>query len=890
MVKSFIAAKAALLLLPGARSEVNTIPIQTGECPLSNVFDISGLLSRVASIDQQQCIPCSVQGSTASYRGVSTFRSSTNECTCGNPVKGLPTGRSIVTKKLVEIYDEVTGFPIGKDCLRCPGGTAVITTDLYQTGQEYHFTAGVKFTADPHQCSSCPDPNMFFDTDYSCVCSNGYILTGEASLGVQTCIERYPTISSGYAKVEFKSPRNIVGSNTDSDFSLESMTFSHLYLKAASDCEYFKGATGKSLQSCQTLANLCVMSFYDKESPACMQFETIAQRRIGTYHKQEDWKYSLPWLYYRDEADIITEDRGIDMKMSFNEQLAKYTLDGKFVGIEDLTIQMEYCYDPPQRDDINQPRWLSFGNGHRNAYSCSLSSLLDRDMYFYDMYIVDASCNDTDSDPLVECFYPVPVLNRNLVDGNDFPNFNQQPLDESNDRYTRRFFLFDSKAGKTASGTEAIRYAKTIQLQVVIQSENPNRVYPPRLVIEYATATSVDIDNTKDLLVFKVDYSMKTENFWSSIQVILGFTAYLVYIVIRQCQSETILVDWERPIQGKNQVSMWRSVLVTNFWNKMQTQRKQSIEFSLLLVGFFMLGLGTSTNASPQPNFDDSSNEHVNIALRFANSCFYWAIASISQWLWRFLLYERYITEPPAQKFVDLCTVCNISVFIMTEHNKGYYLHCRSPYQSSDCSMEELLDQLKKEANGTTISRGLDGSSNEDQVFVLYCSSAFHRQIGKIYMYVKNRRVDEVDDDADNRMAVAKAEMSSFLRSFIDQQPPPTKDELMYSVREPWLVERLFGVTPADFRTQSEPKCILQPDETRWNRDYEFISTTFLGIELDLFIHDVLTYNMADMAFNNPAISMVVTYAMHLARTSLISYFGQKNLAETTLINERFIL
>lgn len=499
------------------------------------------LLSRVASIDQQQCIPCSVQGSTASYRGVSTFRSSTNECTCGNPVKGLPTGRSIVTKKLVEIYDEVTGFPIGKDCLRCPGGTAVITTDLYQTGQEYHFTAGVKFTADPHQCSSCPDPNMFFDTDYSCVCSNGYILTGEASLGAQTCIERYPTISSGYAKVEFKSPRNIVGSNTGSDFSLESMTFSHLYLKAASDCEYFKGATGKSLQSCQTLANLCVMSFYDKESPACKQFETIAQRRIGTYHKQEDWKYSLPWLYYRDEADIITEDRGIDMKMSFNEQvshthvlsfkLAKYTLDGKFVGIEDLTIQMEYCYDPPRRDDINQPRWLSFGNGHRNAYSCSLSSLLDRDMYFYDMYIVDASCNDTDSDPLVECFYPVPVLNRNLVDGNDFPNFNQQPLDESNDRYTRRFFLFDSKAGKTASGTEAIRYAKTIQLQVVIQSENPNRVYPPRLVIEYATATSVDIDNTKDLLVFKVDYSMKTENFWSSIQVILGFVSALGAVV-----------------------------------------------------------------------------------------------------------------------------------------------------------------------------------------------------------------------------------------------------------------------------------------------------------------------------------------------------------------------
>lgn len=162
---------------------------------------------------------------------------------------------------------------------------------------------------------------------------------------------------------------------------------------------------------------------------------------------------------------------------------------------------------------------------------------------------------------------------------------------------------------------------------------------------------------------------------------------HLAYTIVRQCRSSLFFVDWERP-KGRtnNQVSTWRSVLVVNEWLRMSTSRKQSIAFSLAVVGVFV-------------TFDETHNDHPNIALRFASTCFFWFVASGVQWLWRFLFFERFYNEPRGQRFVDLCTVCNISLFILAEQHKGFYVHGRSPYQFSDCSMEVLLESFRKEAS-----------------------------------------------------------------------------------------------------------------------------------------------------------------------------------------------
>ena len=941
------------------------------------------------SRDQRLCVPCSTTDQNSTYES-SEYDVNSSECTCNNPMKGLPTRKRVVAKKLVEIYDS-SGSPIRKDCLRCPEGMAVITDYLIEDGQQFFVNAGRRYIADPTTCVSCPDPHMFFDTDYSCVCIDGYFLTGEASVSELSCTKHTPSVSTSFSRVRFRDPFKLASGN---EFTLDSLTFSHLYMKAASECEFYTSSSGTSRRSCQALANLCVLGMYDQDSPACTQYEGIAQNRAESYHGLADWKLTLPWLFYRDEPEYILNDRGINMRVSFHPEvdhvsvlrfkLAKYTVNGIFLGIEDMKNHFEFCAEDNLGGNDGQSHWSGFGSSYRIEHLCPLSSLVEQEMFFYDMYLVDES-SDT-CKPELDCLYPVPVLNRNLVRNNKFPNINQRLGDDIDDVYTRRFFLFDNVSGRTSSGTEVVVYAKNIALQIQVQSEKPTRLYPPRLTIEYATATKGKGFGQEVSSVFQVEYSMTTDKLWESIRIMIGFlcaigvvisgirlnnwqsrqrasddsgstgsifslslvlhvfmvashtfvmllfsfifmicaywftffklqnevflllppetefiffeasfhalfwfqTSYIAYdVIVNQCQSDVLFVDWEsrRGAKSRDGVSMWRLTTVANHLNKMQSRRRSSIEFTLMFMGFFMIGLRQNQNALPHPNFDYNNNgNNCNIALGFANTVLFWVATAVIQWFWRFIVYERFLDEPPSTKFLDLCTMCNISVFIMSENHKGYYLHGKSPYESADSSMEELLKNLNREGRGATNTRGLVGATGESQIFTFFATPLFRRQISKIYSYARpsHRTFFQAKYDVE-KTSLARAEATVFLQSFINRQ---LGDGLSYVVRERLFAERLVSVTPAEFRTNTEPKCIMYPD------DHGFLSATFLGvgIEVNLVIHDILTYNAASMAFNNVGISVFLTYLMHLLRTHLRSWLGKRNLSDKSLIDSIFFV
>ena len=149
------------------------------------------------------------------------------------------------------------------------------------------------------------------------------------------------------------------------------------------------------------------------------------------------------------------------MKVSFHAEadsvnilsfkLAKFTVDGTFVGIEDLANQFEFCFDPLGMDAQSQPPWLAFGNTYRHEYTCSIDNLVGKEMFLYDIYLVDESSESCSDDPKhTDCLYPVPVLNRNYVKDNKFLNVNRQLDDDLDDAYTRRFFLFDNQVSAFA--------------------------------------------------------------------------------------------------------------------------------------------------------------------------------------------------------------------------------------------------------------------------------------------------------------------------------------------------------------------------------------------------------------------------------------------------------
>lgn len=110
------------------------------------------------------------------------------------------------------------------------------------------------------------------------------------------------------------------------------------------------------------MANLCVLNLYNMKSPACLLFQEITVNRptipkASPFYNDEGFKQGFPWLFYqRDATSVLYEPKRIKFRASFNEEnlsvgiisdlhfkLAKYELDGTFLGYEDLTDQLVIC-------------------------------------------------------------------------------------------------------------------------------------------------------------------------------------------------------------------------------------------------------------------------------------------------------------------------------------------------------------------------------------------------------------------------------------------------------------------------------------------------------------------------------------------------------------------
>ncbi|CAM9720056.1 unnamed protein product, partial [Choristocarpus tenellus] len=338
-------------------------------------------------------------------------------------------------------------------------------------------------------------------------------------------------------------------------------------------------------------------------------------------------------------------------------------------------------------------------------------------------------------------------------------------------------------------------------------------------------------------------------------------SARVAFLLRTQCTADIFLIDWEK--DGRNKVrngevgarggvSVWRQLLVANEWNKLGTQRRISLSFTLLWMGFLMSGRRLQYNATPQPALTDKEEGALNPALRFANVTFWWILLSALQWLFRWAIYERYFSEPPEERqvqgFVDMATMAKVSILVLDEKYHGWYLHCRSPYPQASSffyvPMEAMSEQLDKEEAGLTTDRGLEGCAKDLQSFEMFVTTAFRWKYDKIYRSLlpksgfdvkahmaanypqaagllgnPSRALGHSSRQRGGRAALgalrglrsvggpqsrnsdavisAAKELTSFLQGFVEQSY--SREELKRSYREPAWWDRLFG-TPPDMR------------------------------------------------------------------------------------------
>ncbi|CAM9955725.1 unnamed protein product, partial [Ectocarpus sp. 8 AP-2014] len=376
-----------------------------------------------------------------------------------------------------------------------------------------------------------------------------YTIVGASALGPLRCVVTSHVTAiaawrgSSASTMTYRSLITAVQSTMPPSETLTSLTLEHLFTWAGATCYSYTGSGGDGLQACQSLGNLCALQLHDPSSMACSLFSAVLNNRLGNNHGQTGWGVTLPWLTYIEEASDVRDGTDIEMQLTFASEmriiLAKYSLDGTWLGMEEMSTQTYYCgVGAPDTSagggQSRSSKYLKFGHSMTETFECDLKSLLGEEAFFYDPYIATGE------------LHPIAVLNVNYGDGASTPNLNIRALDELDDVFTRRFFFFDSVSGITdASGTtssfspgsdseaansggggvggggfvpEVLRYATSMRLTFKIRDGAPESIYPPILEasgVTYAEVKPALWDTQPSLqqptVTFTVEYTMDTQ-------------------------------------------------------------------------------------------------------------------------------------------------------------------------------------------------------------------------------------------------------------------------------------------------------------------------------------------------------------------------------------------
>lgn len=143
-----------------------------------------------------------------------------------------------------------------------------------------------------------------------------------------------------------------------------------------------------------------------------------------------------------------------------------------------------------------------------------------------------------------------------------------------------------------------------------------------------------------------------------------------------------------------------------NEFCELQIAKFISIEFTLLVYLFLYEGVGFKHLATHDPDvLYEETNSPSNYVLRFFVTALLFLCIGSFQYVVAYAL--KPVFPHKSEQFVDICSVCNVSILMFDNSYKGFYIHGKSPYGQSEVSAEVLQRSLEYEALGKAQSRGL---------------------------------------------------------------------------------------------------------------------------------------------------------------------------------------
>ncbi|KAI5693058.1 hypothetical protein M8J75_006918, partial [Diaphorina citri] len=309
-------------------------------------------------------------------------------------------------------------------------------------------------------------------------------------------------------------------------------------------------------------------------------------------------------------------------------------------------------------------------------------------------------------------------------------------------------------------------------------------------------------------------------------------------LVYKQISVDIFLIDWERPrptggtSTSTQPVSIWRTYFIANEWNEIQSKRKTSLLVQILVTVYLLKIAGFENFALAQPELNTRvTDEMVYIPedplLKLGVAICTYLVVYLTQWLLLIGVYENFIKNGIHQ-FVDLCSVANVSVFILTTENYGYYIHGRSAHGFADTDMESMATQMLREEEDLVGHRGLLPGT-EQQTF----------------------------------------EMTAL-------------KDLDYQVKDKMFVEALLDI---EFSDASADKGVFYIDN-----GHSFDSVLFYGAEFSLFSLELMLFTCLLICSDSYLAAGLVTIFVAKVIAYIRDLGGKSNLAKKTLIDERFLI
>ncbi|XP_067651968.1 meckelin-like [Haliotis asinina] len=374
-------------------------------------------------------------------------------------------------------------------------------------------------------------------------------------------------------------------------------------------------------------------------------------------------------------------------------------------------------------------------------------------------------------------------------------------------------------------------------------------------------------------------------------------TLSIIHMMVLQCTTDIFLIDWERPkgVQetskdgrksGGTPVSIWRTYFVANEWNEIQATRKISPVLQVFAVVFFLRVVGFENVATMDPDGSVLKNaadyqSQQSYVYRYAVAVLVYLLVAITQWLFYVFIYERFI-EDPVRQFVDLCSMSNVSLFIMANAAYGYYIHGRSVHGKADTDMKEMHQMMKREEQDMCGQRGLMPNT-EQQTFQMTLPSRLRDKYDQVYLPAALDTAMAGNRGAGNKGKVtdksveAYTMLNKFLQAFIDH----SLRDLDYVVKDKTLLESVMDTEFFDV----QDKGILYNDN-----GHSFDQVLFIGNESSLIIFDTLLFCIIDLIATDFVLAGVITYLVSQLIILVRDSGGRKNLAKKTLVDERFLI